>query len=248
MIGVLAVIGILAATLAPNAIRAIERASNQSESASVSHLGNSVRNYVIDTGSLPSSANWDTELAGYTELSSIDIQTNRRGIDRVLILDPASSPSERIIILSNMRNNLNLPTAGNINSSTRFQALWDSPNGTIPSTASWNGWNNWNNVHNAEDFLHIERVNLKPIYMDELKLSNVSINNPSASTTSYQLLDSTSTLLASGPIGSGGTVSLTNLSKGDRIDFFSDAGSTTLIYSYIIEGEDRSFDFSDWIP
>ncbi len=247
MIGVLAIIGVLATLMAPNAIKAIDRAATRSEAAALGTLADGLRQYLIDNEALPSAASWTADLSPYAELSASSLAANSRSNGRVLIYDPATSPAQRAIFLSSMRSGLALPTAANINTPARFQALWDTADGAIPPTSSWASWSAWNAVANAGDYLLIERINLRSVYLDELKTSAVAINNTTAGSVSYEIQDRDGNQLANAVIGAGGSALLDNLSKGDRVLIYGDASYSSLVYSYIAEGDDKSFDLSDWI-
>lgn len=247
MIGVLAIIGVLATLMAPNAIRAIDRAATKSESATLATLGDSLENYLVENAALPATSSWASALATYTDLNATSLTTNKRHIDRVLIYDPAESPAQRAIFLSCMRGGLTLPKSSNINTAARFAALWDTPDDAIPPKSSWSSWSKWDAVSGAADYLLIERVNLKSIYLDELKTNSVAINNPTTSTVSYEVYNRSGTKLANSAIAPSGSILLSNLAKGDRVLMYATASYSSLVYSYICEGDDKSFDLSDWI-
>lgn len=247
MIGVLAIIGVLATLMAPNAVRAIDRAATKSEAATLSTLAHSLRSYLVENGGLPATSSWTTALASYTDLNATSLATNKRYVGRVLIYDPASSPAERAIFLSGMRSGLTLPSSSNINTAARFAAIWDTADGFIPPTSSWSSWSTWNSVSNSADYLLIERVNLKSIYLDELKTNSVALNNTTTSSTSYEVYNRAGTKLANSPIAAGASTLLSNLAKGDRVQIYATASYSGLVYSYICEGDDKSFDLSDWV-
>ncbi|MDQ8203040.1 type II secretion system protein [Pelagicoccus sp. SDUM812003] len=247
MIGVMAIIGILATALMPNAIRAIDRAAVKVEQDTMAELGQSLRGFLIENEALPSLSTWPAALADFCDLGAGAVSVNPRHNARVLIYDPASAPAPRAILLSCMRAGLSLPSAGNINSAARFQALWDTAHGEVPSTASWNGWNAWNNVDRAADSLVIERINLRSVYLEQLKTCAVALNNTTSAPASYEIYDRTGARQSSSVIAAGSSILISNLSKGDRLLIHANAGYSSLVYTYIANGEDRSFDLSDWI-
>lgn len=247
MIGVLAIIGVLATLMAPNAVRAIDRAATKSESATLATLASSLRSYLVENGGLPATSSWTSSLATYTDLNAASLATNKRQVGRVLIYDPANSPAERALFISGMRSGLSLPSSSNINTAARFAAIWDTADGAIPPTSSWSSWSSWNAVSNSADYLLIERVNLKSIYLDELKTNSVALNNTTTSTTSYEVYNRAGAKLANAPLAAGASTLLSNLAKGDRVHIYATASYSSLVYSHICEGEDKSFDLSDWI-
>ncbi len=247
MIGVLAIMGILATVMAPNAIRAIDRAATKAEAATLSTLASSLRSYLVENAALPATSSWNSALATYTDLNATSLAINKRQVGRVLIYDPASSPAQRAIFLSGMRAGLALPSASNINTAAKFAALWDTADGDIPPTSSWSSWSKWNAVPNSANYLLIERVNLKSIYLDELKTNSVVINNTTTASTSYEVYNRDGAKIANSPIAPGASTLLSNLAKGDRVHIYATASYSSLVYSYICEGDDKSFDLSDWI-
>jgi type II secretory pathway pseudopilin PulG len=250
LIGVLAIITILAGTIAPNALRSIERAAVRAEEQSLSTIGEQVKLYLRDQGTLPTPANWTTTLAAYSDLSPTDLAINRRNNARVFILDPARSPAERAIILSSMRSGLNVPTAGNINTAGRFQALWDTAENTLPSTASWGGWNTWRNTANSEDFLVVERINLLPIYRTEFRSFTITLNNNGTTNASYNLVPASGTAQSVVNIPAGATAILTNLRVSDRVNLYRSSGGGNLDYSYVVSDTGKTVDFDgiQWLP
>ena len=247
MIGVLAIIGVLATLMAPNAIRAIDRAAVKAEAATLATLAHSLKSYLAENAALPANASWTTALATYTDLNASSLATNKRQVARVLIYDPASVPAPRALFLSGLRGGLTLPSSSNINTAARFAALWDTPDGEIPPTSSWSAWSTWNAVSGSADYLLIERVNLKPIYLDELRPSSVALNNTTATPTSYEVYNRAGTKLAQSPIAPGASILLSQLAKGDRVLVYANASYANLAYTHICEGQDTSFDLSDWI-
>lgn len=247
MIGVLAILGILATVLTPNALKAIDKVAVKTESESLDAVADSLRSYLVENKTLPSSSNWDTALAAFSDFSSESLKQNPRGTDRVFILDPATSPSERVIIISGMRNGLALPSSGNINTSSKFQSIWGTADGEIPPTSSWGNWSKWNAVDGSGDYLLIERVNLKPIYLNELKTANIVLNNTTGNTCSYKLYDANGAQQSAATLPASTPVMLSNLAQADRIDVFSDGSYSSLVYTHIVNGKDISFDLSDWI-
>ena len=247
MIGVLAILGVLATLMAPNALKAIDRAAAKTETALLAGLAEHLATYLVENEALPATATWPAALADYAETNAAGLATNKRQVARVLIYDPANSPAERAVFLSSMRSGLALPTPANINTANRFQDIWDTPDGELPTAASWNGWTAWTAVANSGDYLLVQRVNLKSIYLDELKTCSVALNNTTSIATSYQILDRSGAQIAASALAAGATTTLNNLAKGDRVLVYATASYSGLVYSYIAQGDDKSFDLSDWI-
>jgi prepilin-type N-terminal cleavage/methylation domain-containing protein len=256
LIGVLAILAILASIVAPNVLRSIERAAVQADTESIRGIGEQLKLFLRDQGTLPTSANWTTQLAVYSEMSPTDLATNKRQMTRQMIFDPATVPAERALVLSSMRTGLAVPTSGNINNAARFDQVWQTADGDIPPTSSWNGWNAWNAVANSADYLVVQRVNLLPVYRNELQSFTVSMNNVSAagggggavSSYSIDFANGTSQSAINIPVGS--TVSLTTLRPRDIVHLYDAPGGGSLAYSYVVSTSGKTFDFdgSDWLP
>ena len=223
LIGVLAIMAILASVIAPNTLRSLDRAAVNAESRTLDNLGEQVKLCLRANGTAPTAANWTTTVGSFADISPADIATNRRRINRVYITDPATNPTQRVLILSSMRAGLNLPTAANINTAVRFQDIWQTVDGALPTSASWSGWTAWAAVTNSTDYLLIERVNLV--------LANGTVQ------TAVNL-----------PAGS--TAILTNRRPRDRLNLYRAASGATLDYSYVVNIAGRTFDFNgtSWIP
>ncbi len=261
MIGVLAVMAILAATIVPATVRTLDRAAVRAEADNLRAISAHTKLYLRDLGALPPlppSTTWYNALAPYADLSSAELRTNRRNLARVFIPEPITPPAtapQRVILLSSMRTGLNLPTAANINTALRFQTLWDTPENTVPSTASWTGWSAWALVTNAADFLVIERINLAPIYQTDLRTYTLTLNNktaaPSAVTASYRVTLANGTPPRDFNLAAGTTATLT-LRPRDRLDLYvpTPASAANLNHSYVVSSTGKSFDFngSTWLP
>jgi prepilin-type N-terminal cleavage/methylation domain-containing protein len=237
MIGVLAILAITASILVPNALRSLDQAAILAEGQTLANVGNEVPLYLRDVGSVPAVATWNTQIATYANLSPLDLATNRRGVARVYVTDPASSPTPRVLILSSMRANLGLPAAAIITAAD-FQTIWQTSDGSVPAATSWAGWNAWSAVANGGNYLVIERVNLQPLYL------TVTLNNLSAASANYSV--------GSGgqlPVGAGGHKTLSE-PQGTVISLYNSGG--TLDYSYVVGAPGKTFNLStavpDWTP
>lgn len=243
MIGVLAIMSILAATLAPNAIQAIDQAAVRAEHQNLETLGSYLKLYTKENGALPTPANWDDALLSYADASLADIQTNKRGRARAYFADPAATPAPRVIILSSMRNELALPTS--LSTASRFDDVWNTADGSIPPTSTWGGWSAWNAIASAGDYLVIQRINLNPIYQTDLKTWSVALNNTDVIPGGYELSDKSGTIVSTGSIPANDVVTLANLSNGDRVNIYSDSARNNLVFTHFINNASKSFNLVD---
>lgn len=250
LIGVLAIIAIMASVIAPNSLRAIDRAAVNAEGRTLDALGEQVKLYLRAAGTAPTAANWTTTLGAYADISPADMATNKRRVGRVYLVDPASTPTQRVIILSGMRAGLALPAAAAINTAARFQDIWQTADGSLPTATSWSGWAAWSAVDNAADYLLIERVNLASVYHTELQSLTLTLNNTSAAAASYNLVLADGSAQGVVSLPAGGTAVLTNRRSRERLNLYLGSGGATLDYSYVLASAGRTFDFNGtaWIP
>lgn len=249
MIGVMAVMTILAGVLTPNLLRTIERTAVRAEAENLRALGDQIKLYLRDNATMPSTAlpptipNWSSQLAFYSSLSANDIYTNKRQMNRLYVPDPVVA-NQRAMLVSSMRTGVALPSSASI--STNFTAIWNTADGTVPAVAGWGAWNS-NNI----EFLVIERVNLATVYRNDLQILNVSLNNLGGTTCSYQVVQANGTVLASVNLTAGAsTFPALNLRPRDRLNLYRAAGAVTLDYSYIVSTTGKTFDFNGtvWTP
>jgi type II secretory pathway pseudopilin PulG len=253
MIGVLAIMAIMASVLVPNALRSMDRAAIKAEAENLAALGEQTKQYLRANGIAPTSANWIAAIGTFSDLAQADIATNKRAQARVYLLEPATAPAlpPRAMILSSMRAGLALPTAANITTSAQFLSLWQTADNAVPSTASWGGWSAWTAVANSGDYLLIERINLLPIYNTDLANVTLTLNNRGAATASYNLVLPDGTSQTAVNIVAGGNVVLTGLLPRTRLNLYSTASGGTLNYTYVVGTVGRTFDFdatNRWTP
>jgi prepilin-type N-terminal cleavage/methylation domain-containing protein len=248
MIGVLAIMTVLASVMTPNLLHSIERTAVRAEADNLRALGEEMKLYLRDNAAMPSTAvpptvpNWTTQLATYSSLSSADILTNRRQMARLYVTDPVAA-NQRALLISSMRTGVALPTYGNV--STNFTAVWNTADGAVPVTAGWGAWNAGN-----IEYLVIERVSLAAVYRTDLQTFNVTLNNHGAVTTSYQVTQANGTVLPSVNLAAGAsTAPALTLRPKDRLALYRAAGAVTLDYSYVVSTTGKTFDFTTtWTP
>ena len=174
MIGVLAIMGILAGALAPNIFQAIDDAYAIAEEENLIALEDALRTYIMTNKRIPSASinDWTAALGETSALALSSVKNNRRNYARRLYFDPrffspndssftgftqiqglSNAPvSPRLMIVSDLKKNLpNAPT-----SSTAFNAIWNQS--SAPAVVEGH-------------MLKIQRVNLSDIF-HRLVLSN----------------------------------------------------------------------------
>jgi type II secretory pathway pseudopilin PulG len=197
LIGVMAIMAIMASVLVPNVLRSIDRAAVAAEVQTLHHLGAQVKLYLQAnaqppiTALPPATPNWSTQLATYADLNPADVATNRRQVARTYVLEPVTSPlvSPRAMIISSMRSELAPPAAASINTFARFDDIWQTADGQLPTGASAGLWAGWSAVDGSGEYLLIERINLQGIYKSDFATFTVVLVNKSVSkAVSYQLV------------------------------------------------------------
>ncbi len=94
MIGVIAIIAILSAIIAPNIIRQMQSATQDVEEKTLSLLADGLIDYVLENRIIPQSGEgsgtWSTNIAAQTDLPAEKIYENDLGISRRYWFDPAT--------------------------------------------------------------------------------------------------------------------------------------------------------------
>ena len=187
MIGVLAIMSIVAAMLLPNMARRISRSNGEKEEQTLGVLADGLVRYTRMYQAIPGQASWVTNVATMTGLSVNDVSRvlpNDAASARVYLIHPSFTPSTaagggfadplwtqsssgatsvtnaRILIISSHKSSLSLPvSSGKASSTAVFDAIWDW-NFDQSSKAPPSGWPvAW--TGNGE-YLHVQRVNFAP--------------------------------------------------------------------------------------
>lgn len=147
MIGVMAVLAILASVLAPSVFESIDRAYAEAEVANLEQLADSLVSHILDSKTIPrqNPNSWVPALSDYTSFTEAQTEFNKRGFRRRIYADPrffttsdANFPgytqtngltttpnSPRLMIVSNVKGNVpGPPTSG-----ADFDAIWDQTAG-----------------------------------------------------------------------------------------------------------------------
>jgi general secretion pathway protein G len=228
LIGVMAIVAILAAVAVPATVRTLERAAVDAERTTLRRLGEHTKLHLRRTGALPTAATWTTDLAAYSELPASGLGASSRQMARSFLVEPLSggNPSSRVLILSSMRQGLAVAATA---TAPAFAEIWNTPDGERP--ASWTGWP----AHHGE-FLVIERVNLTV----ELQTYTLRLQNAGGSAVSYAIVrPGAATVVQTLPSGFLDVPMRT----GWRLDLFRDSAGALLGYSYVVSDRARSFHF-----
>ena len=89
LIGVLAVIAILAAALVPALIRQMDRIAGEQESAALKSFSDSLQQSILRKRYIPSASDWATNIATELGVDVANVTTNSRRQPRFFLIDPA---------------------------------------------------------------------------------------------------------------------------------------------------------------
>jgi type II secretory pathway pseudopilin PulG len=180
MIGVLAIIAILAALIIPRVVSQYDRAAWVRETGDQAGISNALVMAILSSKTIPDASGWANAVATQMPLPPSSITNTPRGIARYMMVDPnlringtglpysqtsnlgaTNQPTAlRLMVLSTIANPLNAADLASGN----FNTIWNTPDGQTPAGWTWTG--------NGDD-LRIQRINLAPIF-HRLKLVNQS--------------------------------------------------------------------------
>lgn len=209
LIGVMAIMAILAGALAPQVFRLLDEGFQSAEEKSLATIGQSLERSIRSTHQIPAPAvaSWTAAVASYASLPQESVRLNAKNFERRLYVDPnfystanatfpgyqqtvglASQPfSPRVMVISNLDGNVNT----NLNTGAAFEAVW-SQTGTPPIVESAS--------------LLIERLHLAPLF------HRVLLQNAAAQQAGYRLEGGTEGAIAAAASGIDGSRTLWVLS------------------------------------
>ena len=190
MIGVLAVVSILALLLTPILIKQMDYIAGQKEISQLKSFATAFRLGVLTSKIIPNQTAWDSIIATNLGLTTSQVRTNDRNVARVFLIDPAwqigstvagqsytqtaagipNPPTKpRLMILSSISTPLpgSVVTGVGLSSGPyAFSNIWDSSEGSVPAGWTWTG---------KGDDLKIQRLNLDDLFI-QLILNNADTN------------------------------------------------------------------------
>ena len=194
MIGVLAVIAILAAALAPSFVRQMDKTAGDQESAALKSFGDALQQSIMRQRYIPSATDWASAVATELGVDIAAVTNSPRQQPRFFLIDPAlqigvnggglpytqnntgsvvtnssgsiTNPiSPRVLILSSIGRALPGGIVSGVPTAADFTNIWNSADGTVPTAAPvFAGWTGETND------LKVQRVDLSPLFV-ELQLS-----------------------------------------------------------------------------
>ena len=238
MIGVLAVIAILAAVLVPNVIRRMDIAALQRETSDLKVMADGLVKTILTDKQITDQAGLPAAIAKYVDLPLNQVTNTPRRFTRVFVVDPSASingvgvpynqlgsgsPSlpvnARVMVVSTLARAL--PASLSTIIASDFANIWTTPSDTVPAwlVANWGG---------KADDLCIQRVELGSLF------HNVSLlNTDTTHNGNYKLEDNTTNSVPP----SGGQASIYVL-HGTALNLYM---SQTNLQMRIIVNRDESF-------
>lgn len=176
LIGVLAIMAILAVALIPALMKGYDRVARENESRALESMGNGLRGFILRFQSIPSHTNYSTLLATELGWQVSDVVTNARGLRRVYLIDPGITntlpipytqsafgltnpitPNVRVVLMSSVGAPLPASlVSGFASSATVFSNIWNAAESSIPVGWTWKG--------SGED-LRLCRVDLDSLFV-----------------------------------------------------------------------------------
>lgn len=248
LIGVLAIIGILAGALIPVALRILDRIAAQREVATLRTFANVLEGSILRHRTIPNVAGLAGAVAAEAGVDVASVTENPRRRQRALLMDgggwlgTATLPyaqgaagladlpvNARVMIVSSL--GAPLPITSGTATAADFAALWNAPDGTVP--ASWNS--TWNG--NPDD-VKIQRINLSPLFVN-LVLSTYT----SSLQGQYKIRDTDNTFY-SAPTGTGTNAYYL---RGTVLDLYSGPATNAVLNHSAMLDRDISYVFEDGI-
>ncbi|MBL9135022.1 MAG: hypothetical protein JNK85_04095 [Verrucomicrobiales bacterium] len=176
LVGVLAIMAILAVALIPALMKGYDRVARENESRALESMGNGLRGHILRFQNIPSHTNYSTQLATELGWQVSDVLTNARGMRRVYLIDPwitntlpvpytqtalgltnPITPNVRVVLLSSVGAPLPASlVSGFATSATVFSNIWNAAEQAVPTGWTWKG--------NGED-LRMCRVDLDSLFV-----------------------------------------------------------------------------------
>ncbi|MFT5467006.1 MAG: prepilin-type N-terminal cleavage/methylation domain-containing protein [Verrucomicrobiales bacterium] len=177
LVGVLAIVAILASVMAPPLIQQIERTMAAHERDELAILAQGLKDSILKTKRIPDVTEWVAAASAEVGWPEIDVLVNDWRSSRVYLIDPAlrvgpvdgqlpyeqtssgsiKPESPRILILSSLDPTKALPVSSGTPDAAVFDTIWDTNEGAVPE-----GWiGRW---VDAGDDLKIQRIHLGSLF------------------------------------------------------------------------------------
>ena len=175
MIGVLAILAILAVAATPVVIRRIDQAAWTREVNDLAAISNALALQAVRSNRISSASTWTNDAGSWLGLSANAIAQNPRRYSRVLFIDTngwfgqvalpynqtvggtTNAPTQaRMMIVSCLSGTNGVSQTSGALAASFFNDIWNTAQGSRPST-----WTNWKG--NVND-LFVQRINFQPLF------------------------------------------------------------------------------------
>lgn len=194
MIGVLAVMAILAAVLVPALLKEMDKAVADQETATLQSFSTALQNNILRNRSIPSETNWADTIAAELGMNVSDVATNIRHQPRIFLIERsgwfatnaaayvqnsggASTNAGRLMILSAL-GSVNVPFTSGRPNLTDFRYTWNSRVGTVPDVGIWTGWQRNSGGQGDPNDVLVQRINLGSSFVHLLLNNSDPTNAP----------------------------------------------------------------------
>lgn len=192
MVGVLAVVMILASVVFATTIRQLDQIAGNQESTNLVVYASALQSSILRNRYIPGPSDWAQVIATEAGVNPVTVSTNARRNPRILLIDPQlqigpgtgalpysqtstgslSAPvSPRLMILSTLGPPLPGALTNGTTTAANFSALWNAAAGTVPPAPAFTGWKG------GGTDLKVQRLNLAPLFV-HLLLQNYASLNP----------------------------------------------------------------------
>lgn len=238
LIAVMAILAILAGTLAPSVFRAIDEGFASAEATNLTAMAESLEAYVLDTKRVPSrtTADWSAAIAGYMGVPLNRVERNERDFSRGVYFDPRFMTTTDVAF-PGFTQSLGLGAAPNsprVMIVSNLQA--DAPAAPTTFAAFDSIWNQTGTPGVVESkMVKIERLNLRDIW------HRVLLTNDNGAAAGFRL-EAGSQGSVAGAAGTPGTETRWVI-EGTRLGLFSHSYPSGSLQSEVIARSDLSFNY-----
>ncbi len=189
MIGVLAIILILALAVQPSLMKQMDTVSRAQERSSLQTISDALNSYILLNHRIPGTNTIMTDVANQLGWLPGQVQTNALGGGRYFLVDPTvpnpstgtnlslpftevpggptNPPVNRVVLVTSMRTSIPASVlVGCTTNAVAFSNLWNAADGVSPI-----GW-----VDGSWDDIMVQRINLGPLFVQVI-LNSSSVTN-----------------------------------------------------------------------
>ena len=199
MVGVLAVVVIMALAILPALLKQSDQTARTLEQSALQSLASGLQAYALNNRQILGPGNYAQNVAVQLGWLTSAVTTNARGFARYYLVDPAiqvgtsngtlpyvqgtngsiAPVNARVIFLSTMGAAVPASiTAGAVTNAQTFAQIWNTADGTAP--AGWTGGGNW------ADYV-LQRLNLSALFVQVILNNNPPTNSPLSSLGQYSI-------------------------------------------------------------